>query len=93
LERPVIVIVGPTCSGKTHLGILLAKILNSEILSADSRQFYKKLNIGTAKPNEKQLAEVNHHFINILELEIQKNDPGKKTGSLIEAGFRKKSFN
>jgi len=67
LERSVIAIVGPTCSGKTHLGILLAKILNSEILSADSRQFYKKLNIGTAKPNEKQLAEVNHHFINFLE--------------------------
>ena len=59
--------MGPTCSGKTHLGILLAKVLNSEILSADSRQFYKKLNIGTAKPNESQLAEVNHHFINILE--------------------------
>ena len=60
-------IVGPTCSGKTQLGILLAKIFNSEILSADSRQFYKKLNIGTAKPNEKQLAEVYHHFIDILE--------------------------
>jgi tRNA dimethylallyltransferase len=67
LERSVIVIVGPTCSGKTHLGILLAKILKSEILSADSRQFYKKLNIGTAKPTEKQLAEVNHHFINSIE--------------------------
>lgn len=67
MERSVIVIVGPTCSGKTPLGILLAKIFNSEILSADSRQIYKKLNIGTAKPNEKQLAEVYHHFIDILE--------------------------
>ncbi|NNG27075.1 MAG: tRNA (adenosine(37)-N6)-dimethylallyltransferase MiaA [Ignavibacteriaceae bacterium] len=67
MERSVIVILGPTGSGKTHLGILLAKILNSEIISADSKQFYKKLNIGTAKPSAKQLAEVNHHFINFLE--------------------------
>ena len=67
MERPVIVIVGPTCSGKTNLGILLAKILHSEVISADSRQFYKKLNLGTAKPDSKQLAAVDHHFINFLE--------------------------
>jgi len=86
LERSVIVIVGPTCSGKTHLGILLAKILNSEILSADSRQFYNKLNIGTAKPTKKQLAEVNHHFINILEPEENYNvsDFEKKIDEVIE---------
>jgi len=86
LERSVIVIVGPTCSGKTHLGILLAKVLNSEILSADSRQLYKKINIGTAKPNEKQLAEVNHHFINILEPEENYNvsDFEKQTEKVIE---------
>jgi len=86
LEKSVIVIVGPTCSGKTHLGILLAKILNTEILSADSRQFYKKLNIGTAKPTKKQLAEVNHHFVNILEPEENYNvsDFEKQTEKVIE---------
>ena len=62
----VIVIVGPTCSGKSLLGITLAGLLNTEIISADSRQFYKKLNIGTAKPSEKELEKVKHHFIDIL---------------------------
>ena len=68
---------------------MLAKILNSEILSADSRQFYKKLNIGTAKPNEKQLAEVNHHFINILEpAEVYNvSDFEKQADELIENLF------
>lgn len=47
----VIVVLGPTASGKTDLGIKLAKECNGEIISADSRQVYKKLNIGTAKPN------------------------------------------
>ncbi len=68
---------------------MLAKILNSEILSADSRQFYRKLNIGTAKPNEKQLAEVNHHFINILEpAEVYNvSDFEKQADELIENLF------
>jgi tRNA dimethylallyltransferase len=67
LEPKVIVIVGPTCSGKTSLAILLAERLNSEIISADSRQIYKYLNIGTAKPGKEQLEKIRHHFIGILE--------------------------
>ncbi len=55
---------GPTAVGKTELSIQLAETFNSCILSADSRQFYKELNIGTAKPSENQLARVKHHFIN-----------------------------
>ncbi len=66
MERKVIVIVGPTCSGKTELAIKIAGNLNSEIISADSRQFYKYLDIGTAKPNAEELASVKHHFIDIL---------------------------
>ena len=66
MESKVIIIVGPTCSGKTNLSLLLADRLNTEIISADSRQFYKYLDIGTAKPTADQLAEVKHHFINIL---------------------------
>ncbi|MFZ1289127.1 MAG: tRNA (adenosine(37)-N6)-dimethylallyltransferase MiaA [Melioribacteraceae bacterium] len=66
MELKVLVIVGPTCSGKTALGITLAQQLNSEIISADSRQIYKFLNIGTAKPLANQLSLVKHHFINKL---------------------------
>ncbi|MGK9477841.1 tRNA (adenosine(37)-N6)-dimethylallyltransferase MiaA [Melioribacter sp. OK-6-Me] len=63
----VILIVGPTCSGKTKLSLKLAKILNTEIISADSRQIYKYLNIGTAKPSEEELKSIRHHFIDYLE--------------------------
>ncbi len=66
MESKVVVIVGPTCSGKTLLALELAELLKSEIISADSRQIYKYLNIGTAKPDASQLKRVNHHFIDIL---------------------------
>ncbi len=66
MERKVIVIVGPTCSGKTELAIKIARMLNTEIISADSRQFYKYLDIGTAKPNSQELSSVKHYFIDNL---------------------------
>lgn len=66
MEPKVIVIVGPTCSGKTDLSLILAEKLNTEIISADSRQIYKYLNIGTAKPGTKILKKIKHHFIDIL---------------------------
>ena len=66
MERKVIVIVGPTCSGKTELAVKIAQMLNSEIISADSRQFYKYLDIGTAKPNPQELSSVKHYFIDNL---------------------------
>lgn len=59
----LIVIAGPTAVGKTALSIDLAKHYNSVILSADSRQFYKEMNIGTAKPTAEQLNAVKHYFI------------------------------
>ncbi|BDQ01810.1 MAG: tRNA dimethylallyltransferase [Ignavibacterium sp.] len=62
----VIVIVGPTCSGKTRLSLILAEKINGEIISADSRQVYKHLSIGTAKPTEKQLNSVKHYFVDEL---------------------------
>jgi tRNA dimethylallyltransferase len=67
LEPKVIIIVGPTCSGKTSLAVLLAERLSTEIISADSRQIYKYLDIGTAKPDKEQLEKIKHHFISILE--------------------------
>jgi tRNA dimethylallyltransferase len=67
-ERNVIVIVGPTCSGKTTLSLKLAQLIPSEIFSADSRQIYKLLDIGTAKPSKQQLEQIPHHLIDILDL-------------------------
>ncbi|MBL7901421.1 MAG: tRNA (adenosine(37)-N6)-dimethylallyltransferase MiaA [Bacteroidia bacterium] len=58
------VIAGPTAAGKTDLAIQLAEHFGTVILSADSRQFYKELNIGTAKPDQEQLKRVKHYFIN-----------------------------
>lgn len=66
MERKVIVITGPTCSGKTSLSLALAEKLKSEIISADSRQIYKYLDIGTAKPSREELSAVKHHFIDEL---------------------------
>ena len=63
-KKTLIVIVGPTAVGKTSLSINLAKHFNTEIISADSRQVYKEMEIGTAKPSLGELAEVPHHFIN-----------------------------
>ena len=59
----IYLIQGPTASGKTSLAIQVAKLLNTEIISADSRQFYKGMNIGSAKPSAEELAQVKHHFI------------------------------
>lgn len=64
----LIIIAGPTATGKTDLAIQLAKYYKTEIISADARQFYKELNIGTAKPSPQQLNEVPHHFINSLSV-------------------------
>ena len=62
--KKLIVIAGPTASGKTDLAIQLAQYFNTEILSADSRQCYQELGVAVAKPNEAQLQSVKHHFIN-----------------------------
>jgi len=66
--KKVIFIVGPTAIGKTALSIDIAKRLNTEIISCDSRQFYKELLIGAAPPNQKELSEVKHHLIHNLSV-------------------------
>ena len=66
--KRIIIIVGPTAIGKTALSIELAKTLNTEIISCDSRQLYKELRIGTAPPNKQELDEVKHHFIQNLSV-------------------------
>lgn len=64
---PLLVVAGPTASGKTKLSIALAQSLGAEIVNADSMQVYKKLNIGTAKPTKEEQAQAVHHLIDILE--------------------------
>jgi tRNA dimethylallyltransferase len=64
----LIVVAGPTASGKTSLAIELAHYFESEILSCDSRQFFKETNIGTAKPNAEELAAAVHHFVDCLSI-------------------------
>jgi tRNA dimethylallyltransferase len=65
--KPVLAIVGPTCTGKTELSIQLAKELSGEIVAADSRTIYKKMNIGTAKPTTEQQAQIKHYALDLLE--------------------------
>ncbi len=67
MERRAVIILGPTASGKSFVSIKLAEILATEIISADSRQFYKYLNIGTAKVSPKERYRIRHHFIDSLE--------------------------
>ena len=67
--KKLIIICGPTGIGKTKLSIKLAKHLNCEIISADSRQFYKEMLIGTCPPNKNQLLEVNHHFVHNISIQ------------------------
>jgi tRNA dimethylallyltransferase len=65
-KLPLIIIVGPTAVGKTDLAIQLAEKMNGEIISADSRLFYRGMDIGTAKPSRKELARVPHYLIDIV---------------------------
>ncbi len=62
-NKYLITVIGPTAIGKTALAIELAQHFNCEIISADSRQFFKEMNIGTAVPSEEELAAAKHHFI------------------------------
>ena len=63
-KKKLIVIVGPTAVGKTSVAIQVARHFQTGIISADSRHIYRELTIGTAKPNEAELKEIQHHFIN-----------------------------
>lgn len=64
MNKTSIVIAGPTAAGKTAIAVQLAQHFNTQIISADSRQCYRELNIGVAKPSVEELAQVHHYFIN-----------------------------
>ncbi|MFO7703211.1 MAG: tRNA (adenosine(37)-N6)-dimethylallyltransferase MiaA [Psychroflexus maritimus] len=67
-QKKLICVLGPTAIGKTSLGIALAKHFDTEIISADSRQFFKEMKIGTAVPSAEELQEVPHHFIQQISI-------------------------
>ncbi len=81
-HRTVYVIMGPTAVGKTAIAINLAKKLNTSIISADSRQCYREMDIGTAKPTPQELAEVKHYFVDAFPV----------TDSLTAANFEELSL-
>ena len=67
LKKPLIILTGPTAVGKTKLSIELAKAVNGEIISADSMQVYKHMDIGSAKIKKEEMCGVSHHLIDVLE--------------------------
>jgi tRNA dimethylallyltransferase len=66
MNNTLIVLLGPTCVGKTDISVAVARHFRCEIISADSRQFYREMQIGTAVPPEEQMNEVPHHFIRFI---------------------------
>ena len=85
--KKLIVICGPTAVGKTAMALALAKHFDTEIFSADSRQFFRDLNIGTAKPDAQQLKQVRHHFIDSHS--ISENYDAAQFGKDALAGIHK----
>ena len=66
MKKPLIVLTGPTAAGKTHLSIALAKAVNGEIISADSMQVYKYMDIGSAKIRPEEMQGVKHYLVDEL---------------------------
>ncbi len=91
MQNTLVVITGPTAVGKTALSIEIAKHLNTAIISADSRQFYKEISIGTAKPSDKELNACVHHFINNISLKENYSaaEYEQEAIALIETQFKK----
>ena len=92
-NNTLIVIAGPTASGKTGVAIEIASYFNSEIISADSRQFYKEIQLGTAAPTSAQLKQIKHHFIGHLSIHDNYNVSlfEQEVLELLELKFKKNS--
>ncbi len=89
--KKLIVIVGPTAVGKTAVAISVAKKLGTEVISADSRQIFKELNIGTAKPSSEELNLIIHHFISNKSIhdDYDAGQYGREAIELIHTLFQK----
>lgn len=84
IPKSLIVICGPTAVGKTALSLDIAKQFSAEIISADSRQFYREMNIGTAKPTNEELEMVPHHFINNISIHTKNYSAGKYEAEVLD---------
>ncbi len=93
-KKHLIVIVGPTAIGKTALSIQLAKHFECEIVSADSRQFFKELAIGTAKPDAEEMEGIPHHFMGHISIQDEYNVGKFETDAIdkLEDVFTKNDF-
>lgn len=93
-KKYLIVIGGPTASGKTTFAIEIARHFNTEIISCDSRQFYREMAIGTAKPSHEELSLVKHHFVDSLSIENEYSvgDFEKQTLNLLDQLFKEKDY-
>jgi tRNA dimethylallyltransferase len=92
--KKLIVLVGPTAVGKTGLALRLAAHFKTEIISADSRQIYKELTIGTAKPTQAELAQIPHHFIDSHSIHenYDANQFGDEALTLINSLFERHDY-
>jgi tRNA dimethylallyltransferase len=70
MKNTLIVLLGPTCVGKTDVSVAIARHFRCEIISADSRQFYREMKIGTSVPEEDLLSEIRHHFIRFIDAKM-----------------------
>lgn len=86
MDKTLVVVTGPTASGKTSLAIDLAIELGCDVISADSRQIYKGIPIGTAEPTREELARVRHHFIGTLPLDAYYSAACYERDALDEVG-------
>lgn len=93
-RNKLIYVGGPTCSGKTKLSVLLAETFNTDIISCDSRQIYKEISIGTAKPSKNNLKKVKHHFINHVSIHEDYNVGiyNRETKKTLESIFKRKNM-
>ena len=89
--KEFIAVTGATASGKTSLSVELAKQLNTEIISCDSMQIYKDMNVGTAKPDEAEMCGVVHHMLDIIEpdAEFSAGDYAERAGKIIDGIIEK----
>lgn len=94
LTKTLIYIAGPTGVGKTKLSLEIAKLFDTDIISCDSRQFYKEMNIGTAVPSSKELKEVKHHLIQHKSIheKYTVGDFEKEALQILDFLFKKKRF-
>ena len=93
-NKTLIAVVGPTAIGKTALGVQLAKRFNTEVISADSRQFYQEMAIGTAKPTLQEMDGIPHHFVDFLSIqqEMSAGEFERQALNKLEEIFKTKDY-